>query len=70
MKIEEEFNLNSKNHEQEVQLRLQFEAKLNNMHSVHRDLTTRFEVSQREQAELKQKRDELIQIVNERERHI
>ena len=36
LKLEEEFVQNSKNHEEEVQLRLKFEAKLNNMHSLHR----------------------------------
>ena len=29
---------NSKNHEEEVQLRLKFESKLNSMHSIHREL--------------------------------
>ena len=33
---------NTKNHEEEVQLRLKFESKLNNMHSAHRDLETKF----------------------------
>lgn len=33
---------NTKNHEEEVQLRLKFESKLNNMHSVHRDLETKY----------------------------
>ena len=31
-----------KNHEEEVQLRLKFESKLNNMHSAHRDLESKF----------------------------
>ena len=34
--------LNSKNHEEEVQLRLKFESKLNNMHSAHRDLESKY----------------------------
>jgi len=38
LKLEEEYMQNSKNHEEEVQLRLKFEAKLNNMHSLHREL--------------------------------
>lgn len=42
LKLEEEYQQNSKNHEEEVQLRLKFESKLNNMHSAHRDLETRF----------------------------
>ena len=42
LKLEEDFTLNNKNHEEEVQLRLKFESKLNNMHSAHRDLETRY----------------------------
>ena len=42
LKLEEEFVQNSRNHEEEVQLRLKFESKLNNMHSVHRDLESKY----------------------------
>ena len=42
LKLEEEYMQNTKNHEEEVQLRLKFESKLNNMHSAHRDLETKF----------------------------
>jgi golgin subfamily B member 1 len=42
LKLEEELLQNSKNHEEEVQLRLKFESKLNNMHSIHRDLGTKY----------------------------
>lgn len=42
LKLEEEYMQNTKNHEEEVQLRLKFESKLNNMHSAHRDLDTKF----------------------------
>ena len=42
LKLEEEFTQNNQNHEEEVQLRLKFESKLNNMHSAHRDLETRY----------------------------
>ena len=42
LKLEEEYAQNTKNHEEEVQLRLKFESKLNNMHSAHRDLETKF----------------------------
>ena len=42
MKLEEELLQNSKNHEEEVQLRLKFESKLNNMHSIYRDLGTKY----------------------------
>ena len=38
LKLEEEYMQNSKNHEEEVQLRLKFESKLNTMHSMHREL--------------------------------
>jgi hypothetical protein len=38
LKLEEEYMQNSKNHEEEVQLRLKFEGKLNSMHSKHREL--------------------------------
>ena len=41
-KLEEEFQMNTKNHEEEVQLRLKFESKLNNMHSIHRDVDTKY----------------------------
>jgi hypothetical protein len=37
MKLEEEYMQNSKNHEEEVQLRLKFESKLNSMHSRQRE---------------------------------
>ena len=42
LKLQEDFQQNTKNHEEEVQLRLKFESKLNNMHSAHRDLETRY----------------------------
>ena len=42
LKLEEDYTQNTKNHEEEVQLRLKFESKLNNMHSAHRDLETRY----------------------------
>jgi len=38
LKLEEEYMQNSKNHEEEVQLLLKFEGKLNSMHSKHREL--------------------------------
>lgn len=41
-KLEEEYAQNTKNHEEEVQLRLKFESKLNNMHSAHRDLESKY----------------------------
>jgi len=41
-KLEEDYAQNTKNHEEEVQLRLKFESKLNNMHSAHRDLESKY----------------------------
>lgn len=52
LKLEEEYMQNTKNHEEEVQLRLKFESKLNNMHSVHRDLETRYKRALNEMAAL------------------
>jgi hypothetical protein len=34
---------NTKNHEEEVKLRLKFEAKLNNLYSSHRELTIKYD---------------------------
>jgi len=42
-KIEEEFNKKVETHEEEVQLRLKFEQKLNNMHALHRDLQSKYQ---------------------------
>lgn len=42
-KIEEEFSKNVQTHEEEVQLRLKFESKLNNMHALHRDLQAKYQ---------------------------
>lgn len=56
-KLEEEFEQNSKNHEEEVQLRLKFESKLNNMHSIHRDVETKY----------KRALDEIENLINDRE---
>lgn len=52
LKLEEEYMQNTKNHEEEVQLRLKFESKLNNMHSVHRDLETKYKRALNEMATL------------------
>ena len=40
--FEDEFKQSLKNHEEEVQLRMKFEQKLNNMHSAHRDLESKY----------------------------
>lgn len=42
LKLEEDYLQNTKNHEEEVQLRLKFETKLNNMHSAYRDLESKY----------------------------
>ena len=38
VKLQGEFEQTIKDHEEEVQLRLQFESKLNSLHALHRDL--------------------------------
>ena len=40
-RMEAEINQSNKSHDEEVQLRLKFESKLNNIYSVHRDLQQR-----------------------------
>jgi hypothetical protein len=57
MKLEEEYKQNTKNHEEEVQLRLKFESKLNNMHSAHRDLETKFKRTRQDLAKALLERD-------------
>ena len=42
-KLQEEIYKSIKTHEEEVQLRLQFESKLNGLHSLHRDLQAKYE---------------------------
>ncbi len=42
-KLQDEIYKNIKSHEEEVQLRLQFESKLNGLHSLHRDLQAKYE---------------------------
>ena len=43
LKLEEEYMQNTKNHEEEVKLRLKFEGKFNTMHDTHRELQIRHE---------------------------
>ena len=59
LKLEEEYAQNTKNHEEEVQLRLKFEAKLNDMHGSYRDLNTKYQRSSIDLKESNAKRDEL-----------
>ena len=42
LKLEEEYLQNTRNHEEEVQLRMKFEQKLNKMHSEFRDLNSKY----------------------------
>jgi hypothetical protein len=44
-KLDEEILRSIKTHEEEVQLRLQFESKLNGLHSLHRDLQAKYDRS-------------------------
>jgi len=50
LKLEEEYMQNSKNHEEEVKLRLKFEGKFNTMHDEHRELQIRHERTLKELA--------------------
>ena len=42
-KLKEDMDLLTKNHEEEVQLRLQFESKLNSLHALHRDVKAKYQ---------------------------
>lgn len=59
LKLEEEYAQNTKNHEEEVQLRLKFEAKLNDMHGAYRDLNTKYQRSSIDLKETTAKKEEL-----------
>jgi chromosome segregation ATPase len=59
LKLEEEYMQNTKNHEEEVQLRLKFESKLNNMHSAHRDLDTKYKRTQQDLAKALAEKDDV-----------
>ena len=59
LKLEEEYMQNTKNHEEEVQLRLKFESKLNNMHSAHRDLDTKYKRTLQDLTKALQEKEEL-----------
>ena len=48
LKLEEEYMQNTKNHEEEVKLRLKFEGKFNTMHDEHRELQIRHDRTLRE----------------------
>lgn len=61
LKLEEEYMQNTKNHEEEVKLRLKFEGKFNTMHDTHRELEIRHDRTLKElrvvQMELKESED-------------
>ena len=42
-KLRRDMAYHIKNHEEEVQLRLQFESKLNSLHALHRDVKAKYE---------------------------
>lgn len=56
---------NSKNHEEEVQLRLKFESKLNQMHAQQRETDIKYNRVLEELEQLKKMRDNQAQIILE-----
>ena len=66
LKLEEDFLQNTKNHEEEVQLRLKFESKLNNMHSAHRELESRYKRVLNDLALANKNNTSLTQTLNDR----
>ena len=64
LKLEEEYLQNTRNHEEEVQLRMKFEQKLNTMHSDFRDLSTRCNKAERDFAHAKADRDRFEALLN------
>lgn len=57
LKLEEEYMQNSKNHEEEVQLRLQFESKLNSMHAQQRETDIKYNRALNELEQVRATRD-------------
>ena len=51
---------NSKNHENEVALRIQFESKLNQMHSYHRDVDGKYKKCLEEVVKLQNYNEDLV----------
>ena len=54
LRLEEEYMQNTKNHEEEVQLRLKFESKLNMMHTQQRETDIKYNRATEENKELKE----------------
>lgn len=65
VKLEEEVLTKQRNHEDEVQLRLKFESKLNYLHSLHRDLESKYERSLEEIDQLNRRLEELTTTTND-----
>lgn len=62
-KLQEDMTFERKNHEEEVQLRLQFESKLNSLHALHRDVKNLYSRATEEILELKTQNDEKDKII-------
>jgi len=63
-KLREDMAYQTKNHEEEVQLRLQFESKLNSLHALHRDVKAKYSRAAEDIYQLetlnKEKSDEIV----------
>lgn len=65
LKLEEEYMQNSKNHEEEVKLRLKFESKLNTMHAQFRETEIKLNRALNEIAQLKLTKENQQKIIND-----
>ena len=70
VKLEEEVLTKQRNHEDEVQLRLKFESKLNYLHSLHRDLESKYERSLEEIDQLNRRLEELTTTTNDQKEEL
>jgi len=66
LKLEEEYLQNTRNHEEEVQLRMKFEQKLNTMHSDFRDLSTRCKKAEKDFAQANEDKDKFEALLNKK----
>lgn len=64
-RIEEEFSKNIQTHEEEVQLRLKFESKLNSMHALHRDLQSKYQRALEDIYNVEESNKSFLQIVQQ-----
>ena len=62
MKLEEEYTHMSKNHEEEIELRMKFETKLNQLSTEHKELSIKFDRTSHNATKLK----ELLRLANKR----